>query len=80
MALRKLGKVGNSLVLRIPAAIVRALDLRDGADIEIVQRHHEIIIRPAAGSGLAARLATVVDGKSYGEWAPGPAVGAENFD
>jgi antitoxin component of MazEF toxin-antitoxin module len=80
MALGKLGKVGNSLVVRIPASIVRALGLREGEALEIIQRHHEIIVRSAEASGLKARLATVVDGKSYGEWAPGPAVGAEIVD
>ncbi len=31
----KLAKWGNSLAIRLPAAVVEALDLKDGDDIEI---------------------------------------------
>ncbi len=79
MAVGKLGKVGNSLVVRIPAAIARALDLREGEELRINQRDHEIIVS-SARSRMAAMLATVPEDYEKGEWGTGPAVGAEVFE
>src|SRR5690606_8605500 len=49
---------GNSLAVRLPAAVVAALDLREGDDVEIVvagERCFEIRRKPAP-AGLLARL------------------------
>lgn len=81
MALGKLGKVGNSLVVRIPAAMARDLNLIEGAQLEITARYGEITIRSTTGpSRMEAMLATVVEGSDVGEWDTGHAVGAEIFD
>lgn len=78
MALGKLGKVGNSLVVRIPAAMARDLGLREGVEVQITQRHWEIVIRKP--SRMEAMLATVPDDYPKGEWSTGHAIGAEIFD
>jgi len=81
MALGKLGKVGNSLVIRIPAAMARDLNLSEGAPLEITARYGEITIRSTTGpSRMQAMLATVKEGSDVGEWDTGHAVGAEIFD
>lgn len=49
---------GNSLAIRLPAAVVAALDLREGDDVEIVvagERCFEIRRKPAPAE-LLARL------------------------
>lgn len=35
----QVGKWGNSLAVRLPSKVVKALDLRDGDEIEIVVEH-----------------------------------------
>lgn len=52
----QVAKWGNSLAVRLPAAVVKALDLREGDDIEIVvagARAFEIRKKPEARELLA---------------------------
>jgi len=56
----QVAKWGNSLAVRLPAAVVEALELKEGDDIEIVvatERAFEIKKKPAA-SELLTRLRT----------------------
>lgn len=46
----QVSKWGNSLAVRLPAAVVQALDLREGDDIEItVQGARSFAVRKAPG-------------------------------
>lgn len=54
----QIAKWGNSLAVRLPAALVEALDLKEGEDVElhaVGQRSFEIDRRPGAVE-LLARL------------------------
>lgn len=56
----KLSKWGNSLAIRLPAALVTALGLREGDDIELHvtgTRHFAVAHKPGRAQ-LAARLRT----------------------
>lgn len=54
----QVSKWGNSLAVRLPAAVVEALDLREGDDIEIdvadARRFH--IVKSAGAEAVLARL------------------------
>lgn len=52
---------GNSLGVRIPGMIARALSLRDGSPIKIVSRGNDIVIKPAQKYCLAEMLDNVTD-------------------
>ncbi len=54
----QVAKWGNSLAIRLPAAVVQALKLKEGDDIEVQvsgERSFEIARKPA-GATLLARL------------------------
>jgi antitoxin MazE len=55
----KIAKYGNSLTVRLPAAIARELDLRDGDEICLRRIKDGIALERPARSRLEARLATV---------------------
>ncbi|MGA9944991.1 MAG: AbrB/MazE/SpoVT family DNA-binding domain-containing protein [Candidatus Cybelea sp.] len=55
----KIAKYGNSLTVRLPAAIARELDLRDGDEISLRRIKDGVALERPARSRLEARLATV---------------------
>lgn len=55
----KIAKYGNSLTVRLPAAIARELDLHDGDHVNVRRIKGGIALERPARSRLAARLATV---------------------
>jgi len=65
--LRKIFKTGNSLVVSLPREILEALQLSDGAgvQVELNEDRGEIVIRPAelplAASGVDQTFARQVD-------------------
>ena len=71
----KIAKYGNSLTVRLPAAIARELDLRDGDEISLRRIKDGIALERPARSRLEGRLATVKDREA--EIGFGRAVGRE---
>ncbi|TAM58564.1 AbrB/MazE/SpoVT family DNA-binding domain-containing protein [bacterium] len=71
----KIARYGNSLTVRVPAPIARNLDLHEGQKVEVRQVDGRLVIEPARGSRLAARLATVREPET--EIVLGPARGVE---
>jgi antitoxin MazE len=71
----KIAKYGNSLTVRLPAAIARELDLRDGDEISLRRIKDGIALERPARSRLEARLATVKEREA--ELGFGQAVGRE---
>jgi antitoxin MazE len=55
----RIAKYGNSLTVRLPAAIARELDLRDGDEVSLRRIKDGIALERPARSRLGARLATV---------------------
>jgi antitoxin component of MazEF toxin-antitoxin module len=55
----KIAKYGNSLTVRLPAAVARDLDLHDGDRVNLRRIKGGIALERPARSRLAARLATV---------------------
>ena len=52
----KVSKWGNSLAIRLPASVVKALELQDGDEIEVViadERVFQIRKKPGAAAVLA---------------------------
>jgi antitoxin MazE len=74
----KIARYGNSLTVRLPAAVVRQLDLRDGDRVKLRTTDEAVVIERPRRSRLAARLATVRE--SEPEIRTGRAVGAEVVD
>lgn len=74
----KVARYGNSLTVRVPAPIAHNLGLHDGQKVEVRQVDGHLVIEPARGSRLAARLATVREPEA--EIALGPALGAEAIE
>jgi antitoxin MazE len=71
----KIAKYGNSLTVRLPAAIARELDLRDGDEIRLRRIKYGIALERPTRSRLEARLATVKERED--EVGFGRAVGRE---
>jgi antitoxin MazE len=71
----KIAKYGNSLTVRLPAAIARELDLRDGDEVNLRRIKDGIALERPARSRLEARLATVREREA--EVSAGRAVGRE---
>ncbi|MBV8067795.1 MAG: AbrB/MazE/SpoVT family DNA-binding domain-containing protein [Candidatus Eremiobacteraeota bacterium] len=57
----KIAKYGNSLTVRLPAAIARELDLREGDEVTLRRIQNGIALERPARSRLADRLATVAE-------------------
>ncbi|HEY5348323.1 MAG TPA: AbrB/MazE/SpoVT family DNA-binding domain-containing protein [Candidatus Lustribacter sp.] len=74
----KIARYGNSLTVRLPVAIARELDLRDGDRVMLRTLDDGVFIRRPQRSRLAARLATVRERES--EIGAGRAVGAESLE
>jgi len=74
----KVARYGNSLTVRLPVAVARELDLRDGDRVTLRTVDGTVVIERPKLSRLAARLATVRD--TDPEIDTGPAIGAEDFD
>lgn len=74
----KVARYGNSLTVRLPVAVARELDLRDGDRVTLRTVDGTVIIERPRQSRLAAMLATVRD--VHPEIKTGPAIGAEDFD
>jgi antitoxin component of MazEF toxin-antitoxin module len=71
----KIAKYGNSLTVRLPAAIARELDLREGDEMSLRRISRGIALERPARSRLAERLATVKEREA--EVGFGPSVGRE---
>ena len=69
----KVAKYGNSLTVRLPIAVARELDLREGDEVTLRRIRGGIALERPTRSRLAARLATVTNreveigaGKAFG--------------
>jgi len=71
----KIARYGNSLTVRLPAAMTRALDFREGDRVVLRETQEGVLIERPRRSRLAAMLATVQ--KPEPEWGAGIALGAE---
>ena len=74
----KIARYGNSLTVRLPAAVARELDLRDGDRVTLRTLDGTVVVERPKQSRLAAMLATVRETEP--EIDTGPAIGAEDFD
>lgn len=74
----KIARYGNSLTVRVPAALARELDLHDGDSVALRRVEEGIIIERPRRSRLEARLATVRERES--EVGAGRTVGTESFE
>lgn len=72
----KIARYGNSLTVRLPAALARDLDLREGDVVTLRRIESGLAVERRHGSRLAAWLKTVKD-PPVGEWDAGPDVGNE---
>jgi antitoxin MazE len=78
MLTTKITRYGNSLAVRLPAALARELELREGDNVTIKRSGSSIVFERAYPT-LEEMLATV-RGEPEGELRTGPARGAEDFD
>jgi antitoxin component of MazEF toxin-antitoxin module len=74
----KISRYGNSLTVRLPAALARELDLHEGDRVTLRRIDHGVAVERKHGTRLAALLATVREPEP--EIASGPPVGNEVFD
>jgi antitoxin component of MazEF toxin-antitoxin module len=74
----KIARYGNSLTVRLPVAVARELDLRDGDRVMLRTTTEGVVIERPKRSRLAARLATVREREP--EIITGRAIGAEILD
>ena len=74
----KVARYGNSLTVRLPVAIARELDLRDGDRVMLRTVEGGVVIERPTHSRLAVRLATVRERES--EAGAGRAMGKELID
>lgn len=74
----KVARYGNSLTVRLPIAIARDLDLRDGDRVTLRTVDDGVMIERPKRTRLAARLATVSAREA--EAGAGRTIGAEQFD
>ena len=75
----KIARYGNSLTVRLPAALARELDLHEGDVVTLRRIQRGIAVEHSPGSELDALLATVREPEKE-EWGTGPAVGNEIFE
>ena len=69
-------KWGNSLAIRIPAAIAQEWGVREGERIEIIQRDGEVVLWKKTYD-LATLLSHITEDNLHGEIDTGPPVGKE---
>ena len=74
----KIARYGNSLSVRLPAALARDLDLHEGDAVTLRRTARGLAVERRHGSKLAAWLATVKEPE--GEVATGAPVGREVLD
>ena len=74
-----LAKWGNSLALRIPAAMANEIGLKDGGAVDVSVEGGAVIVRPASAHeyNLDILLNGVTAGNIHRETASGQAVGHE---
>lgn len=73
----KIQKWGNSLGVRIPAAIAKELSLKNGSPVEIEVEMSRIVIRPKEKYDLNALLEGITDRNVHTEFDLGAAEGKE---
>lgn len=74
----KIARYGNSLSVRLPAAIARDLGLHEGDRVTLRRIERGVAVERAPGGRLAEWLATVREAEP--EIRTGPAVGAEAIE
>jgi antitoxin MazE len=79
MLTTKITRYGNSLAVRLPAALARELELREGDNV-IIKRSGSGIVFERAYRGTLEEMLATVQGEPEGELLTGPALGAEDFD
>jgi antitoxin component of MazEF toxin-antitoxin module len=77
MTKTNIARYGNSLAVRLPAALARDLDLHEGDRVTLRRIEHGLAVEREHGTRLAALLATVFEPE--GEIG-GPLRGNEVFD
>lgn len=73
----KIQKWGNSLGVRIPAAIAKELSLKNGSPVEIEVEMDRVVIRPKEKYDLDALLRGITDSNIHAEFDFGVAEGKE---
>lgn len=63
----KIQRWGNSLGVRIPAAIARELHLRNGSVVDVVEESNSIVIRPAKNHDIHSLLDSITDDNRHSE-------------
>ena len=71
----RIARYGNSLTVRLPAALARELDFREGDAVAVAGNGKEIVVRKLENARLDAMLSTVKAPER--ELLTGAAVGAE---
>jgi antitoxin MazE len=72
-----LQKWGNSLGVRIPGGMARALQLKDGDAVELISETGRIIIQPTRKESLRAKLKRVSSENLHSAFEVGAAKGKE---
>jgi antitoxin MazE len=78
MATTKITRYGNSLAVRLPAALVKDLGMREGDNVMIRRSGSRLLIERATLGSLDEMLATVQAPEA--ELGAGVAIGAEDFE
>ena len=63
----KIQRWGNSLGVRIPAAIARELQLRSGSTVDVVEESNSIVIRPTKKHDIHSLLNSITDENRHSE-------------
>jgi antitoxin component of MazEF toxin-antitoxin module len=74
----RIARYGNSLSVRLPAALARDMDLREGDRVTLRRAGDSLVIERSLYARLQARLATVRERER--EVGAGRSVGAENAE
>ena len=77
----KISRWGNSLAVRIPSGMARAVKLKEGSDLEIAEADGCIVLRPLNRTGyeLDALLSQVTEENIHGEIESAGPVGREEW-
>ncbi len=78
MVQAKIARYGNSLTVRLPAALARDLGLREGDSVELRRVENGLVLERSPRARLEERLATVRGPEA--EIGAGRACGVENFE
>jgi antitoxin MazE len=74
----QIGKWGNSLAIRIPAAYAKDLGLADGMEVEVSVVDHSMVVSPSkAAYTLEELVAGITPKNRHSETDWGPPVGRE---